>query len=115
MGEYDFTIGDRVRSLTTEMEHVGVVDAIFSGKYFLHGRDRLGFEKWNELYPGWLDRPILIVKLDTPQRTLSLQEFTDWVRKHEYDMTPEQIEQYYLSEVGYQYHVGVPVEVAEKL
>lgn len=115
MEESNFVIGDRVRSLSTEMEHVGVVDAIFSAEYFLHGRDAGAFDRWNEAYPGWLNNIVIIVKLDVPQRNLSLEEFTRWVRKQEYDMTPAQVQDYYNREVGYQYHVGIPIEAVERL
>lgn len=69
-------IGDRVTSKKTGLPMTGTVVGLLQGHvyYSVYAKTQAS-NYWDSLYPGYLDKNIVVVEFDTPQRAISKEEF----------------------------------------
>lgn len=84
-----FKLGDKVCSKKTGLPAHGTIIGISEAELHCHiNRINPTNYPWTELYPDWMDKPVITVKLEEPQKVCSFEEY-----KHQGHPTPSRDEE----------------------
>ena len=112
----EISIGNRVYlKKTGQLANATVVGIIDSARY-----NRLVLfkneEVWGKLYPNWMDKPIVFVEFDKPQRNCTFEEFcTNYKDNPDFQSLCESDKEYYYLRIPPVYFVSAPIDDVEVL
>lgn len=107
-------IGNDVISKKTGLPASGVVVGLVTGEFYLGitRRPVETFVKWNQLYPEWVEKSIIYVKLSSPQKSMSFEEFKEY---SDPSITEDKLKVLYDYQVPLSPHIAYPEDDLEVL
>jgi hypothetical protein len=90
-----FNIGDRAMSKQTGCPTVGTVKGIMEARFYHEAGQKPLYKNWYDLYPDYLEKNVIFLRFDQPQKALSFEEFKQYNAEQiskDY-VTPEEQEQ----------------------
>jgi hypothetical protein len=70
-------LGSNVISKHTGLPAYGTVVGFMTAPFYCHSKN-VGpndFQRWNDLYPDWFLKPVVIVEFNEPQKALTFEEY----------------------------------------
>jgi hypothetical protein len=68
-------LGDLVTTRKTCSPTMGYIAGIMSAAIWLEFTKAPPEKRWTEIYPDWLDKPVILIQLKKPHKGLSLSEY----------------------------------------